>query len=298
MTYRRRSGLFHLHSVPRKIWAHPNNRGRRLRRLGAAVLFQLRKKLGAPPATVALGAGLRVVADRGGGGVSNLVYFGDYFEYDELHFCERYLRPGDRVIDGGANIGLVSLLLSRWVGDAGRVIAFEPATLATELMRRNLELNGISNVELIAAALGRRPGRMSLIADMDVSNQLVRDAPPGRAIETVAVVRLADVAGEPAYALAKLDLEGAELDALRGAEPLLAAGRLPVVLLEAADHQLRRLGGSRTAVLELLRGHRYRFARYDADARRLGFEPRPERGNFLAIRSGHEATVERRLEGG
>lgn len=296
--YRRRPALHHLHSIPRKIWRHPNNRGRRLRRLARAVIFQLRKRLEIPPATVPLGKGLRVAADRSAGGVSNLVYFGRYFEYHELHFCERYLRPGDRFIDGGANIGLVSMLASRWVGDEGRVTAFEPAPRAAELLRRNLRINSISNVRAIEAALGEREGQMELIVDMDVSNQLVLEAPEGRRTRSVPVVRLSDAVGSGPFALAKLDLEGAELAALRGAEALLAGGGLPVLLLEALENQLRRLGGSREEVFDLLERHDYRFANYDADSNRLTFQSRPGDRDFFAILAGHEKPVERRLAGG
>lgn len=261
------------------------------------MLFQLRKKLGSPPATVPLGSDLRVVADRGAGGVSNLIYFGRYFEYDELHFCERYLRHGDHFVDGGANIGLVSLLVSRWVGEDGRVIAFEPAPDAADQLRCNLLLNAVTNVELIEAALGDSAGRMSLIADMDVSNQLVRDTPSDHRTVPVTVVRLSDAVPERPFALAKLDLEGGELGALRGAESLLAAGRLPVLLLEALENQLRRLGGSRREVLELLTRHGYRFAHYESDSNRLSFRPDPDRRDFFAVLEGHESRVQSRLEG-
>lgn len=261
------------------------------------MFFQLRKKIGAPPETVRLADDLRVIADTGAGGVSNLVYFGSYFEYDELRFCERYLRRGDHVVDGGANIGLLSLLFSRWVGEEGGVTAFEPAPEAARQLRRNLSLNGIANVELVEAALGGAAGRMSLIADMDVSNRLALDAPADHAIETVPVVRLSDAIADRTYALTKLDLEGGELEALRGAQPLLAAGRLPVILLEARDHLLLRLGGSRAEVLQFLSEHRYRFAAYDSDANRLTFDAETERGDFLAIRASSEPLVKRRLAG-
>ncbi len=298
MTYRSRSGFHHLVSVPRKIWRHPNNRGRRLRRLAASIAFQLRKRLGRLPATLPLGEELRVVADRQAGGVSNLVYFGSYFEYHELRFCERYLRPGDHVVDGGANIGLVSLLLSRWVGVDGRVIAFEPAPAAASLLRRNLELNRVTHVEVFEAALGGTECEMSLITDMDVSNQLVLEAPADHLVATVAVVRLDDVLpGDGSFALTKLDLEGGELAALRGAEALLEAGRLPLILLEALDPQLHRLGASRDELLDLLRDHGYRFGRYDADAARLAFEEAPRGGSFLAVRAESVPIVESRLAG-
>ncbi len=296
VTYRRRSSLYHLGSIPRQIWRHPNNRGRKLGRLGSAVVYQLRRRLGVPPATVPLGRGLRVHADRSFGGVSNLVYFGTFFEYDELRFCERYLRPGDVVVDGGANIGLFSLLASRWVGDSGRVLACEPASRAAAEMRRNILLNDIENVELFEAALGETAGHMSLIADMDVSNQLVEEPPEDHLTEQVRLATLTEVLDGAPCALAKLDLEGAEMAALRGARPLLAEGGLPLLLLEAWDHQLRRLGTSREELLDYLSQHGYRFATYDSDAGELLVDDSPRTANFLAVHESHLGELRQRLD--
>jgi FkbM family methyltransferase len=199
------------------------------------------------------------------------------------------------MIDGGANIGLVSILASRWVGERGEVIAFEPAPEAAAMFRQNLRLNSISNVRLVEAALGDRNGRMDLIVDMDVSNQLVLETPEGRITRSVPLVRLSDaVAGGP-FALAKLDLEGAELAALLGAERLLVEDELPVILIEALENQLRRLGGSRAQVFELLEDHGYHFAEYEADSNRLTLKPRPGDRDFFAIRTGHEELVRHRL---
>lgn len=199
------------------------------------------------------------------------------------------------MIDGGANIGLVSLLFSGWVGPSGRVLSFEPTPAAAAQLRKNLELNGVGNVELVEAALAGSDEPADLIVDMDVSNQLMRGAVAGHEIARVAATRLDDVAGDEAFALAKLDLEGAELEALDGARELLETGRLEVILLEAAGHQLRRLGGTRTGLLDLLDRHGYAFAHYDGDHNGLRQVERPDEGSFLAIHSSAATKVATRL---
>lgn len=260
------------------------------------MLFQLRKRTGTLPPTLPFVDGLTVACDPRFGSVSNLVYFGPYFEYDELRFCKRFLRPGDSVIDGGANIGLVSLLFSRWVGEQGHVLSFEPAPEAAAQLRHNLELNAIGNVELIEAALSDGNEQADLIADMDVSNQLLRGDAAGHAVARVATRRLDDDAGaNETFELAKLDLEGAELQALEGARALLGSGRLEVILLEAATHQLARLGDTREALLEMLGRHSYQFAHYDSDSNDLRQVKRPAEGSFLAIHSSHSAKLAARL---
>lgn len=89
------------------------------------------------------------------------VYFahGGNYEVDETQLCENLLREGDVAIDGGANIGLYSLLFSRLVGEAGRVVAFEPDPTNAERLRRNLALNELSRVEVQEVALWREGGR-------------------------------------------------------------------------------------------------------------------------------------------
>jgi predicted methyltransferase len=69
---------------------------------------------------------------------SNVIYFTPYYDYDEMHFLQRYLRPGDVVIDAGANIGTYTLLAATCVGPTGQVIAFEPAPVAFARLRENV----------------------------------------------------------------------------------------------------------------------------------------------------------------
>jgi len=66
------------------------------------------------------------------------------------------LKNGDWVIDAGAYMGMFSIYASGKVGSEGRIFAFEPISEAQKLLRRNLELNGIKNVEVIPFALGEK----------------------------------------------------------------------------------------------------------------------------------------------
>jgi len=65
----------------------------------------------------------------------------------------RHLRPAGCFYDGGAHIGYYSLLASRLVGETGRVVAFEPDPANVDVLRGNLSRNGVSNFEVIPAAL-------------------------------------------------------------------------------------------------------------------------------------------------
>ena len=89
---RRKHSLGHYAvDVPRQILSHHDPISMKISRLGAAVLFQARKRLDAAPEIIEV-EGIRISGRHDAGGVSNLVYFGRRFEYDEVLFVERYLR--------------------------------------------------------------------------------------------------------------------------------------------------------------------------------------------------------------
>src|SRR6185312_7349872 len=83
--------------------------------------------------------------------------------------CSRLVDPGDTVLDIGANMGLVSLVLSALVGKQGHVHAFEPIPEMQALIKHSIARNGIENIRLHRIALGTEPG------------DLVISIPPGHA---------------------------------------------------------------------------------------------------------------------
>ena len=135
------------------------------------------------------------------------------------------------VIDVGANIGLSTILLARL---AERVIAFEPSPPNVAFLRRNLALNGIGNVEVIAAAASSEPGSLRFhVAQFGAGSHVVTPGHVlGDAIPAVDVpaVRLDDAALPP-IAFIKIDAEGYEPDVLAGARRMLARDR-PLIYAE------------------------------------------------------------------
>ena len=139
------------------------------------------------------------------------------------------------VIDVGANIGLSTILMARL---AGHVTAYEPSPPNVTFLRRNLERNGIANVEVRAAAASSRPGTLRFhVAEVGAASHVVA---PGhmarRGIRTVDVpaATLDDADDMPSgtrIAFVKIDAEGHEPDVLAGARRLLTRDR-PLVYTE------------------------------------------------------------------
>ncbi len=290
---RKHSLLFYAISVPKKIIRHPANRTKLGRRVLSAVTYQTRKRLGHPPSAVSLGDGLEVLYSDSSC-VSNLVYFGRYFEYDEIHFVERLLRPGDVVVDGGANIGLITLIASSLVGERGTVHAIEPAPRTLANLRANLAHNNITNTIVHEVCLSDAEGEVAFMTDWDVSNAVAVADLANEKSTPVRSARLDDLVGDAPIILTKLDLEGSEMLALSGAMSLLSSGTIRVILMEAYDHQLRRMGSTRSEVIELLAAAGYDTFEYHADINELT-PSNPTAQNFVAVHRDSIEVVRSRL---
>jgi FkbM family methyltransferase len=180
--------------------------------------------------------------------------FGYGFCEPAARFMQSLLKPGDVVIDGGANIGLFTLLAAAGVGSQGRVIACEPSPTTMRLLRANVDRNGFDWVELREVALASEPGRLRLrvfTPGSGFSSFAPADTSTGVEVE-VEVATLDDVASEvlERLKLVKLDVEGAELLALRGAPRVLHHAR-PDFIVELEPEHLERQGGSIAEVQEL-----------------------------------------------
>jgi FkbM family methyltransferase len=167
----------------------------------------------------------------------------------------RHLGPGDVVYDIGANLGFFSLVAARLVGPEGRVLAFEPAPENAEAIRRNAELNLISQVMVIPRAVSSRAGtaRLQIVDDQSWSRleEFGRHPDTERVleVETVTIDELVGSGELPPPALVKIDVEGAEVAVLEGMRTTIEAHR-PVIVCELHD--------TNAEVAAALAGHDYR----------------------------------------
>lgn len=241
--------------------------------------------------------GLRVRLYPGDGSASNMRYFTQLYEYDEMRFMQRYLRPGDGFLDGGSNIGTYSLLARSRVGEQGRVDAFEPSPHFATRIRESIEINRLENVHVHELVVAEGSRMADFRVDLSVGNRELAVGEYGETVEVRCVALDNYPDDSPSYAVGKLDLEGNELLALRGAESRLARRDPPVWLIEAADHQLQRYGHIREEVFDLLEQNGYEVARYDGDLNQLfiGRSEARQVDNFIAIASEYRPTVCQRI---
>jgi FkbM family methyltransferase len=170
-----------------------------------------------------------------------------------IRWVEEYLEPGQVLYDVGANVGAYTLVAAVAV-PAARVVAFEPGPANFAALCANLELNDVADrVTPIPLALGDRPRSAWLGSDAGVPGASPRlDAAAIPEGARALVDRLDDVAERfdlPLPDHVKLDVDGGELEALAGAERLLAAGGVRSLMVEldreregAVIDRLRALG--------------------------------------------------------
>ncbi len=172
---------------------------------------------------------------------------------DDVQLFRRLLRPGDHVVDVGANLGHHTVLFSELVGPDGGVLSIEPQTLMFRLLNANLVLNGCANVTAERCAVGERTGvvklwpidytvksNYGLLGVSQHEGQLLL----GHDGESVPIRRLDDLLAEldwPAVDFIKVDAQTYDLYVLLGAEETLRSRR-PAVFVEVTPHHMRRTG--------------------------------------------------------
>ena len=168
--------------------------------------------------------------------IGQYVYVTGAYEEASVNLVKRLVRPGDVVVDAGANIGYYSLVFSSAVGSTGRVIAFEPMPHALEALTRNLRLNSVENVEVRPMAVSATScvSRFYLGPRHHTSVASLRPRSDSTAIDIQCTTLDEALRGERQVRLLKIDVEGAEADVLKGATRTLQAG-VPHILAEVSS---------------------------------------------------------------
>jgi FkbM family methyltransferase len=151
-----------------------------------------------------------------------------------IALLERIIRPGFLCFDVGANIGAITLPLSRLASE-GWVHAFEASPTAYTLLTRNLAANAVTNVTAVNAAIAERSGDTTEIWTsnaVELGCAHLTSSEHGRfgTCEQVKTLALDSYHLGPVDFM-KMDIEGAENEALKGASCLLSADR-PILLIE------------------------------------------------------------------
>jgi FkbM family methyltransferase len=167
----------------------------------------------------------------------------------EMRFMrDQLIEIGDIIFECGGHHGCSAILLSIWVGEAGKIITFEPMAANFAILEKNIRLNQLANVIAKMEAVGANAGTISFDAPSSGISSNGQGA-------TVKVCRLDDYASlNPTFL--KIDVEGFELQVLEGAQSILA--QHPKLEIEVHPELLHQYGGSVKELFRLIDVKAYR----------------------------------------
>jgi FkbM family methyltransferase len=174
------------------------------------------------------------------GAVAGNIWAGLGGERQEVSFLLNVLEPGMIFFDVGSNAGLFAISAAKKMGGKG-VFAFEPCSSTCELLKRNLRLNRVADVNVVQMALGDsvREGVLQVNAPgKDGLNTLGQATHPDSKVVGQEEVHITTVDvfmkdhNVPRVDVLKVDIEGAELMLFRGARDLLERADAPLILFE------------------------------------------------------------------
>ena len=168
------------------------------------------------------------------------VLHGNPYEPEIGAVLKRYVKPGMAVVDIGANIGRLTMLMASLVEPSGRVIAVEPNPENIKLLEASRRVNGFDHVLVIQAAAGRRIALLAL--NVSYSNGMTGELPSdsdaifaSRPVPCFALDAI--LPSDRPINLVKIDTEGAELNALIGMSQTIARDR-PIIVSEFSPGML------------------------------------------------------------
>lgn len=164
-------------------------------------------------------------------------------EPEVLNVMATVIKPGDTVVDAGANVGFFTIFMSKLVGEKGTVVAIEPDPRNRVKLKKNIDINDCQNVDIYNSPLSdeTREVDFHLCFENGLSNMFNNSlVETGGVAETIRLMTrtLGDILKEndtPSFM--KMDVEGAEKRALNGLQR-----RIPFVICEANEIALLRAG--------------------------------------------------------
>ncbi len=170
-------------------------------------------------------------------------------------FLLRHLRKGGTFLDVGANIGYFSLLVGHVYAGQRQVIAFEPNPVIHALLEKGVKCSrGCAGIQIVEAAASDAAGELELVVDSENTGHAFLGSKEGGTVR-VAVVKIDDWLRQnpPAQRIAaiKIDVEGCEMNALRGMESTLRDHQ-PALVVEVIDSHLKQFGTGKAELVAFL----------------------------------------------
>lgn len=236
---------------------------------------------------------IRMVLDARSRTEAEAIWNGEY-DSDEIDFFKACLSPGDVFFDVGANVGLITVPIGRYLKESsGRVISFEPVDANFKRLVQVIRLNDLVNVVTpFNLALGDEEGEIEMAMECaggaSTGNALrsnVPNDPAKHAVTKARITRLDGLATTQKIErvdFIKVDIEGAEVSFLRGAQELITRKR-PYIYGEFNSAMMPAFGHSFMDVAEVIKPWNYRIFAFKSRLSLEEVEPRVGLGNVVLV---------------
>jgi FkbM family methyltransferase len=186
-----------------------------------------------------------------------------------------FLNTGDSVVDIGANIGFTTLLFKKYIGDEGKVYAFEPNPQIFEYLKKNIALNNSRNIYLFNSAVGEKKDKVYLQdnKNLDTGNRITQNRNNSFWVNMDVLDSLLPKILSEEVQLLKVDTEGYEKFVFLGATKILS--KTNVIIFEAIEENCRQFNYSMSDVIEILSKlgfHIYCYNKNSKEFENLNFE--------------------------
>ena len=198
--------------------------------------------------------------------IGKSIYYRGEYEAGTLSVLKDFLHLGDVFLDVGAYIGFHACVAARFVGETGFVYAIEPNPEIYEILLTNIRINKLTNISPLEIALGAEEseahiydynrtniGAASLIRPQGVSEE------SGKLVRVTAIDRLIENKQLRIPTLIKIDVEGFELEVLKGAKTLLEGSQAPMLCVEYSNLHPQYRGNPRDIYIFIKSVNDYSF---------------------------------------
>lgn len=185
--------------------------------------------------------------------VSQELIISKSWERFQTSLFKKHVKKGDIVLDIGAHIGWYTLQAARIVGSTGRVYAFEPDLKNFKLLKKNVNANGYTNVILVNKAVSNKTKKGRLYKSTNnTGDNRVFDSRDGRSSVGIQVIALDDFLKEKQVNFIKMDIQGFEANAVKGARKIIQSSKKLKIMTEFWPEGLKMSGSSAVEYMDLL----------------------------------------------
>ncbi len=224
--------------IARSIFSNPGNKGKYLEKSLQAMLWQFQKHILCSTRILRLPNGFLFKAYPDCV-VSSALIYADWPEYHELMFLRNNLKENEVIVDVGAYVGHISLLLADIVGP-DNIFAFEPTMVSFQRLVENWRLNGWKTGNLFRVALGAKKGTVFIPDRPSTTNKITASPTLDISVEVplLPLDHYMQYWGKKSIGLLKIDVEGYEPEVFLGSQKILQNQRPRFIMFESLNKKL------------------------------------------------------------